>query len=703
MKPNRIATNLENFPVALAPLCQIAHWVLWRWELRKGKNGDETWTKPPYMAANPRRKAKNNDPATWSTYQVAAAAVKDADGVGFALLDTPFAAVDLDHCIDIESGAIDPWAKAWVDAANGAYVEATPSGEGLRIIGLGSGDKLHRKWKIEGARANAAIEVYRGCERYITITGAQLGECKELAPLDLLEKIQAHYDGTGKSTGDKRFDFNSAGAGTGNKSVNWDDVIRAGAPAGADASAMFHAVIGHLCAKGMSIEAIIETLSPWPNGIARRYAGRLRREVERSFEKWQSKRKIHIDDDGAGASAAEPDELLCWDEVDKNGKPKPTYINTKRAINALNITCQYDAFHDRFCVEGKVIKKGRSNLDHIVREVRDKIPKAFGFDPGLTYVFDAVTQLGLNNEFDPVLDYLNALEWDGTPRLERWPITYLGAADTELNREFGRLTLIAAIRRVRRPGTKFDSIVVLEGPMGTQKSMAIEILAGSENFSDQTILGVRDREAQELLAGIWLFEIAELSNIRRTEVEHIKAFASRTADRARPAYGRTRIDQPRRCILFATTNNDRYLKEADRRFWPIKTGTIDIDALRRDRDQLWAEAAAQERGASIVLRRELWDTARAEQEAREDSDPWDDKLVDTIGTVEQGEERVASVDLLEIALGIHISRQRDIDFKRLGRCMRRLGWNGPKKTEIDGKPVKGYTRPVQPVPTGSQS
>jgi hypothetical protein len=687
MKPNRIATNLENFPLALAPLCQIAHWVLWRWELRKG-----VWTKPPYMAANPRRKAKNNDPTTWSTYQAAAAAAKAADGVGFALLDTPFAAVDLDHCIDVDTGAIDPWAKAWVEAANGAYVEATPSGEGLRIIGLGSGDKLHRKWKVESIREGAAIEIYRGCERYITITGAQLGECKKLAPLDLLEKIQAHYDGTGKSTGDKRFDFNSAGTG---KSIDWDDVICNGAPAGADASAVFHAVIGHLCAKGMSIEAIVETLSRWPKGIGRRYTGRLREEVERSFNKWQQKRRI-------SQPQFEPDEEAVWEATDKKGVPRPTRTNARRALRALGIICRYDAFHDKLLVEGKTIKR-ISNLDHIALVLCAKIHKAFGFDPGPTYVLDAIMQLGRDNEFDPVLDYLNALEWDGTPRLERWLVTYLGATDTELNREFGRLTLIAAVRRVRRPGTKFDPIVVLEGPMGTQKSMAIEILAGSENFSDQTILGVRDREAQELLAGIWLFEIAELSNIRRTEVEHIKAFASRTADRARPAYGRTRIDQPRRCILFATTNNDRYLKEADRRFWPIKTATIDVVALRRDRDQLWAEAAAQERDASIVLRRELWDTARTEQEAREDSDPWDDKLVDVTGTVEQDEERVASADLLEIVLGIHVSRQRDVDYKRLGRCMRRLGWNGPKKTVIAGKPVKGYTRPVQPVPTGSQS
>ena len=232
--------------------------------------------------------------------------------------------------------------------------------------------------------------------------------------------------------------------------------------------------------------------------------------------------------------------------------------------------------------------------------------------------------------------------------------------------------------------------------MGTQKSKAIETLAGTENFSDQTILGARDKEQQELLAGVWLYEIAELTNIRRTEVEHIKAFASRTHDRARPAYGYNRVDQPRRCVLFATTNNDRYLKEPDRRFWPVRTTTIDIEALRRDRDQLWAEAAQREsEDVSIVLDRKLWDLARIEQEAREEADPWDDVLSEVIGTVEQGEERVETSELLTTVLGIHPSKQRDIDYKRLGRCMRRLGWDGPKKLRISGKTRRGYARPAR--------
>jgi hypothetical protein len=378
-------------------------------------------------------------------------------------------------------------------------------------------------------------------------------------------------------------------------SINFDAVIRNGAPNG-QRSELFQACVWHLAAAKKTVEEIVALLEQYPDGIGAKYAGRLVEEVERSYAKWKAEREPrNADDAGSDATsdaasdtgAAEPEEPSHWDKVNKIGIPVPSVANARRAIRALNIICRRDAFHDRFLIEGKVITKGRINIDYTVLELRAKIHKAFGFDPGAKNTADALIQLCLKGEFDPVLDYLNALKWDGVERLDRWLITYAGAADTELNREFGRLALIAAVRRARLPGCKFDSIVVLEGLMGTNKSKAIEILAGAENFSDQSIFGACDREQQELLAGVWLYEIAELTNIRRTEVEHIKAFASRTHDRARPAYGHGRVDQPRRCVLFATTNNDQYLKEADRRFWPIKTTEIDIAALRRDRDQLW--------------------------------------------------------------------------------------------------------------------
>jgi predicted P-loop ATPase len=305
-----------------------------------------------------------------------------------------------------------------------------------------------------------------------------------------------------------------------------------------------------------------------------------------------------------------------------------------------------------------------------------------------------------------VLDYLDALQWDGKPRLDKWLVDYLGAENTELNRIIGHLVLVAAVRRARKPGVKFDQIIVLEGVEGKDKSTAIETMAGEENFSDQTILGLDEKRHMELLKGKWLYEIADLAGMRRSEVEAVKSFASRKTDRGRPAYGRHVVEQPRRCVLFATTNDDSYLKSqtGNRRFWPVKTGRILIEALRRDRDQLWAEAAqAEATGESIRLPERLWSKARVEQDKRLEHDPWLDILEGVKGEIwpsPQGdgdEERVASCDLLLHRLQILPERQTDVVEKKLAKCMRRLGWEGPDKMRVGPKSQRGYCRPVAPA------
>jgi primase-polymerase (primpol)-like protein len=194
-KPRTLKGDPAHLPPALAPMTALDHWVLWRWELRKG-----IWTKPPFVAASPATLAKNNDPATWRPYKTVVAAVQNGssfDGIGFALLDTLFDVVDLDHCLDPATGQPDTWAQIWLEEADAAYIERTPSGEGLRIIGAAcTGESLHRKWPIKEAREKAAIEIYRNTARYITVTGIQVGDCKKLLQIDLLDQIKAHYDST---------------------------------------------------------------------------------------------------------------------------------------------------------------------------------------------------------------------------------------------------------------------------------------------------------------------------------------------------------------------------------------------------------------------------------------------------------------------------------------------------------------------------
>ena len=292
----------------------------------------------------------------------------------------------------------------------------------------------------------------------------------------------------------------------------------------------------------------------------------------------------------------------------------------------MGIKCEYDAFHDKLLIGGQVIGEYTGELsDHACLVLRKMIEEQYDFDPGREKMFDACIQLCLENRLDPIIDYLEGLQWDGVERVKKWLTTYLGADDTPLNRAIGKIGLVAQVRRARRPGCKFDQVIVMESPEGHLKSTALSVLAGgSENFSDQTILGQNDKEQQELLRGVWVYEIADLSNIRKAEVEHVKAFASRTHDRARPAYGRAVVNLPRRCVVWATTNNSEYLKSqtGNRQFWPFAVGMIDIEALKRDRDQLLAEAVALDNiDASIVLPKELWSAAAVEQEQRREARP----------------------------------------------------------------------------------
>jgi len=400
------------------------------------------------------------------------------------------------------------------------------------------------------------------------------------------------------------------------------------------------------------------------------------------------------------------DGSIQWADWKKNWngllEPKPSCTNARIAILALRIDCAKDVFHDRLLVGGHIMLEWAGEFsDEACQMLRVIIKREYGFDPGRDNVHDAVVQLCIQNQFDPVIDYLNGLEWDGKPRLDKWLVQYLGADNTELNRAIGRLALIAAIRRARQPGCKFDQIIVLEGMEGTQKSTTIAVMAGEDNFSDQTILGLDDRTQAERVKGKWLYEIADLAGMRRAEVETVKAFASRTHDRARPAYGRAVVDQPRRCVFFATTNTDDYLKSqtGNRRFWPVKTGVIDIETLRRDRDQLWAEAAAAEaKGESIVLPKHLWSKARVEQDNRLEHDPWDDILEAVKGEVHKDidgdEERIASNELLLNHLKIPAERATKEAERKLAQCMRRLGWQGPKKMRLQGCsiPIRGYWR-----------
>jgi predicted P-loop ATPase len=298
----------------------------------------------------------------------------------------------------------------------------------------------------------------------------------------------------------------------------------------------------------------------------------------------------------------------------------------------------------------------------------------------------------------PVRDYLNGLAWDSIARLDRWAVTHLGADDTPVNRAFAALWMISAVARVMRPGAKADHMLILEGPQGARKSTALKVLAGEEWFTDE-LAEIGSKDAAQQMRGVWVIEIAELDAISRAEVSRIKAFLSRTVDRYRPPYERYVVDVPRQCVFAGSVNPDTYLRDetGNRRFWPLRCGTIDLDALRRDRNQLWAEALARFRNGAIwwLQDPELVAMADAAQAERMQADAWDSLIERWIGwerrrvnrgyagyddwQEEEIERRAPLVDVsvgevLADAIGIEPARWSRADQMRVSAWLKANGW-----------------------------
>lgn len=294
-------------------------------------------------------------------------------------------------------------------------------------------------------------------------------------------------------------------------------------------------------------------------------------------------------------------------------------------LNSHGLTVRKNLLTDALEIHGDA---DRSVLtDERLAEIRFSLCYAKnGQDPAKDKVADALALIGERRAYHPVRDYLAGLEWDGEERLDAWLCRYAGAEDTPLNRAYGRKILCAAVRRVRRPGCKFDYIAVLQGRQGALKSSLVKALSPEEEwFTDQLKVGAEAKETIERTRGAWIVELAELDGMNRREANAVKSFATTTVDRARMSYGRYVVDRPRHFVLFGTTNEAKFLTDTtgNRRWWIIPVSVCDVAGLEAVRDQLWAEAVAAEPTEPLWLDGEELQAAHvATVEAVQDAGPW---------------------------------------------------------------------------------
>jgi hypothetical protein len=369
--------------------------------------------------------------------------------------------------------------------------------------------------------------------------------------------------------------------------------------------------------------------------------------------------------------------------------------NIMLALRKAAIALSYDEFAMEYRIAG-LDGYGPDFSKDAREELFLLIQRQYRFKPTWEDFTMVVRSAARRNRFHPVKNYLDGLEWDGVERIDEWLIAHAGAPDTPFVRAVSRIVLIAAVRRIRRPGCKFDEMLVLESPEGKNKSTAFAVLASDEWFSDDAPLNAAAREVIERIRGRWIVECADLSGMTRAEIEDLKAFLSRREDAAALKYDPETTKRKRSCIFVGTTNRTSYLisDTGNRRFWPVPITQINIDTLRTDRDQLWAEAAYFEaRGESIRLDPSLYDEARAEQEARRIVDPWRDRLESVLAEIEG---KMTCDDAWKI-IDKPSGQRTQHDNNRIGAAMRDLGWDR-KKVKIGGKHCWGYAR--GPLPYG---
>jgi len=207
-------------------------------------------------------------------------------------------------------------------------------------------------------------------------------------------------------------------------------------------------------------------------------------------------------------------------------------------------------------------------------------------------------------------------------------VDYLGAEDTEYVRQATAKFFLGAVARIFNPGCKFDLVLTLIGPQGAGKS-AIFIKLGGEWFSD-SFFSVQGKEALGQIQGSWIVEMAELTGMRKAEVEATKHFLTKQVDVFRPAYGRVSQEFKRQCVFVGTTNTDDFLRDStgNRRFLPVRVHPENaILSVFDDMDkpliaQLWAEAVHRYKGGeSLFLTVEQEADANENREEFREVDP----------------------------------------------------------------------------------
>ena len=307
----------------------------------------------------------------------------------------------------------------------------------------------------------------------------------------------------------------------------------------------------------------------------------------------------------------------------------------------------------------------------------------------------------LENNYNPLTGYLDALEWDGKPRINTVMTDYLGVKPTKYNIAAFRVFLQGAVRRAYDPGCKFDYMMVLIGKQGDGKSTFFRMLACNDEWYDENF-NFKDTNSKttiEHMAGKWFLEMGEMDTMKKDMVtaDALKAFITTVADTYRVPFGRRPERRPRQCVFCGTSNDKNFLKDrtGNRRYLPIdceatedtKKRIFNYKESRPYFRQVIAEAVAEYKknpNAPLVLPYELEEEAKQAQLRHLEEDVWVSIIEDYLEA--EPVQRVNAAYIWEKAFGKNPADMRKGEASRIVTIMRNdiEGWREIGKARLSG-------------------
>lgn len=581
-------------------------WVNYKLETRKGKQ-----TKVPYSPHGTKPSmASSTDVKTWGTHKEAS--MYDAERVGIVFTpDQLLLGIDIDHCIEGDK-IVHPQAKAIraLGKLADTYTELSPSKTGLHLYLALTGPLALT------ANKKAPFEIYTS-GRYFTVTGIPFGELKDvrtITPAEALEILAlAGYPWEKKETPANPPPTSSKLAAT---ELSDEDVLAKmfASKNGDDIQALYEGDLSQHNKDASSADmALLSHFAFWTGKNAAQMEHLWitsplgKRKKTQTREDYRTRtitnaiahcKEVYTPQEGGTLVKPGDKTLDLLFTMNPQDKSKTYIQNTENMHRILDRhpdfkgTLRYDNY--KAMMERKADGVWRPFMDSDVVDIQTQISILFASfrKVGKEMIFDAITKTCKKNEYDSAADYMRALVWDKTPRLDTWLSKTFGAPDDVLHHKIGSNWIKGLVKRIIDPGCKFDYVLVLEGEQGLRKSTSLSVLAGHLGHVETT-MSTDSKDFFMQFQGNAVVEFSEGETLSRTEVKRMKALITVQTDKYRPPYGRVTVDNPRRCVFAMTTNQTEYLKDetGNRRWLPVAvTGNADTEWLAENRDQIFAEA-----------------------------------------------------------------------------------------------------------------